>query len=40
MATSHEPPEKGGQIGNDQIPTLWWKFGENRSSWSWVLFAL
>jgi len=23
----------------DQMPTIWWKFGENRSSRSWVLFA-
>jgi len=22
----------------DQLPTIWWKFDENRSSRSWVLF--
>jgi len=40
MATSLAPSEKGGQIGiYDQSPTIWWKFGENRSSRSWDLFA-
>jgi len=42
MATSFKPSEKEGQIGNraiyDQIPTIWWKSGENRST-SWDLIA-
>jgi len=41
MATSHEPSGKGDPMAiYDQIPTIRWKFGENRSSRSWVLLAV
>jgi len=40
MATSFEPSEKGIKSAiYDQIPTIWWKFGENWSSTSWDHFA-
>jgi len=35
LATSLEPSEKRGGVRSvmcDQIPTIWWKFGEDRSS--------
>jgi len=35
MATSLERSEKRGQRGNLEsniLPTIWWKFGKNRSS--------
>ena len=38
MARSLEQKEIKSVI-YEQIPTIRWKFGENRSSRSWVLFA-
>jgi len=40
MACTLSHREKGAKSAiYDQIPTIWWNFGENRSSRSWVLFA-
>jgi len=39
IATSFERAEKGQIRKNDQMPIMWWKFCENRSSKSWVLFS-
>ena len=41
MATTIEPSERGGgkSASYDQMPTIWWKFGENRLSRSWILCA-
>jgi len=40
MVTPLEPSENGIKSAiYDQIPTIRWKFGENRSSRSWVHFA-
>jgi len=42
IAMSLQPSEKGGQIRNlrsNTYPTIWSKFGENRSSRSWDHFA-
>jgi len=39
MATYLEPSDKKVKSAMyDRIPTIWWKFGENRFS-RWVLFA-
>jgi len=40
MAMFLEPLEKWARsVIYDQIATIWWKSGENRSSRSWDLFA-
>ena len=42
IATYLEPSEKGGGVKSviyDQMPTMWWKFGKNRSSRFCVFFA-